>query len=377
LWGIWNPKLWPFLVLATNEELFHKKEYCVSVECKNGPRIIGGMFGLGEISNPSSSTPHFLTEQAILFLNASSGISLLIKMLSPPQVWMPSYLCDSMLRAVDQDITAIRFYEMNYDLTVPKLGWIQAVRPEDLVVLVDFFGFPLDKGCAIRAKKQGAWILEDACQALLSGEVGQFSDFVLYSPRKFLGVPDGGVLILNHKIEFDSIKLKSPPVDWWLTAFSAAVLRREFDLHGGSRHWSKLFQETETEFPIGPYAMSELSEMLLKHTFDFSTIAQRRIENYQLLADSLSNLALFPTLPNKVVPLGFPIRVKKRDSVRESLFDNEIYPPVHWPIQGIVPKRYKDSHRLSAKIMTLPCDQRYNIRDMERIAQVVRGALRM
>ena len=60
---------------------------------------------------------------------------------------------------------------------------------------------------ASEVKKCGAWLLEDACQALLSDEVGRFSDFVLYSPRKFLGVPDGGVLVSNCEIDFYDVIL--------------------------------------------------------------------------------------------------------------------------------------------------------------------------
>ena len=333
------------------------------------------MFGLDLTRTLNHPTPSFLNNQTLLLLNASSGISLLIKRLSPPQVWMPSYLCDSMLKAVDNKITAVRFYEVNYDLNVSSLDWLENIRPNDLVVMINYFGFPCDKQCADQAKKRGAWILEDACQALLSNHPGQPSDFVLLSPRKFIGVPDGGILISNCKIRLDGITLESPPAAWWLKALSASILRHEFDSHGRSRHWFDLFQENETNSPIGPYAMSELSEMMLRRNFDFSMIAQKRIENYQSLAKALSSIAMFPRLPDQVVPLGFPVRVKDRDRVRQALFDHEIYPPLHWPLHNVVPEKFRDSHRLSADIMTLPCDQRYDLSDMDQIACHVRDLL--
>jgi len=279
-----------------------------------------------------------------------------------------------MLKAASPFVSAVKFYEVNYDLVPSSLDWLDHIQPKDLVVLVDYFGFPCDPFCIKRAKEKGAWVLEDACQTLLSEDVGRFSDFVLYSPRKFLGIPDGGILSYNDEIAFDT-KLENPPAAWWLKAFFASVLRREFDLHGGSRRWFELFQETEIGGPIGPYAMSELSRILLQHCFDYLMIAQKRIENYQLLLNNLFELALFPSLPPKVVPLGFPIRVKNRDRVRQALFDHQIYPPVHWPIKGIVPEKFRDSHQLSDEIMTLPCDQRYNRRDMERMAQLVAEVL--
>jgi dTDP-4-amino-4,6-dideoxygalactose transaminase len=86
-------------------------------------------------------------------------------------------------------------------------------------------------------------------------------------------------------------------------------------------------------------------------------------------------VALFSNLPAPVIPLGFPIRTKERDKVKQVLFAREIYPPVHWPIQGAVPQEYADSHKLASDIMTLPCDQRYDGDDMDRISQVVAEAL--
>lgn len=343
----------------------------IRMDSRVRPQIIGGIFGLEEAQVVKSCTPPFLKDGDIFLANARSGIFLLVELLSPHTVWMPSYLCDSMLQAVDKGATSVKFYEVNYDLIVPSLDWLDNVQEGDLVILIDYFGFPCDSQCAIRVKEQGAWVLEDACQALLSDDVGRFSDFVLFSPRKFLGVPDGGILTLNCETDFDGIDLESPPTKWLLKTLFATILRREFDIHGGGHRWFKLFREAESECPIGHYTMSELSKTLLMSGFTYSEVAQRRIENYHILTAKLGHLALFPKLSPGVVPLGFPICLQDRDRVRQILFDHAIYSPIHWLIQGIVPERFRDSHRLAADIMTLPCDQRYTSMDMDRMAQVI------
>jgi hypothetical protein len=137
-----------------------------------------------------------------------------------------------------------------------------------------------------------------------------------------------------------------------------------------------VFQEVKAANPIGPYAMSELTRFLLYHSFNYEAIVQQRVNNYRLLADRLGEVAIFPELARDTVPLGFPIRVKNRDRVRQRLFEHEIYPPVHWAIQGIVPEQFTDSHRLAAEIMTLPCDQRYDNNEMEWMARLVLKELR-
>ena len=334
------------------------------------PFIIGGMFGLEELPVKQYSPAPFLTGNSVLMANARSGIAFLIERLSPAHVWMPSYFCDHVLKIVKERAAAIRYYEVNACLAIPSSAWVDDVRENDLVVMVDYFGFPCDSGIKKQVKERGARLLEDASQALLSEGVGGYSDFVLFSPRKFLGVPDGGVLVIRQGSLPETVSLQDSPIEWWQKSLIASVLRSEFDRHGGSRRWFELFREAEVQAPVGAYAMSDVSGMLLRHGFDFVKIAGQRVKNYTALAHELGDYALFPIVPPDVVPVGFPVRVADRDRIRQKFFNHAIYPPVHWPIQGVVPDEYRDSHVLSSEIMTIPCDQRYREQDMDRIITV-------
>lgn len=337
-------------------------------------QIVGGVFGLEEPLNSNHTSPDFIKINSILLANARSGIWLLMTILAPSQVWLPSFLCSAILESIDHSTTRVRFYEVDHHLAITSSEWLDQVRNHDLVVLIDYFGFPCDSSCIHTLKERGAWILEDACQALLSAGIGQSTDFVLFSPRKFLGVPDGGILNCTSTTLIDLISLVDPPAQWWLKSLSATLLRHQFDAGCNDRRWFPLFQQAEQESPCGPYCMSQFSRMLLAHSFDYSAIAQKRIENYQYLAQRLREFALFPQLLPGAVPIGFPVRVSNRDSVRQALFAHEIYPPIHWQIQGWADHNFVASHRLAAEIMTIPCDQRYDIAAMEQIALVFRQA---
>jgi hypothetical protein len=63
--------------------------------------------------------------------------------------------------------------------------------------------------------------------------------------------------------------------------------------------------------------------------------------------------------------------MRDRDTVRQALFAQEIYPPIHWPIPGRVDQKFMASHQLAAEIMTLPCDQRYELEAMEKMASII------
>jgi dTDP-4-amino-4,6-dideoxygalactose transaminase len=331
------------------------------------PNIIGGMFGLdAPFAAGSTAGAPFIEPGSLLLANARSGIHIIVEQIRPARVWMPSYLCGAMLEGVRT--APVQFYPVDRNLSIMNLD---GVEERDLVVVIDYFGFPAPARLMNQARSRGAWVLEDACQALLTRGVGQNSDFVLFSPRKFLGVPDGGVLTSHTGSELDSIHLEEAPSDWALKALEAVLLRREFDLYGGDRRWFTLFQQIEHECPVGYFQMSGLAKILLLHAFDYAAIARRRRDNYARLTERLAGIALFPDLPPEVVPLGFPVRLPARDRVREALFAAQIYPPIHWPIADIVPVQFTESHQLNRDIMTLPCDQRYMPSDMDRIADAV------
>ena len=335
--------------------------------------IGGGTFALPVPGEVEPSTPPFLTEHDLLFVNARSGIAHVVRALGSENVWLPSYLCDALLFGVG--LAKPRFYPVDDDFRLPDRAALEEVREGDLVVVIDYFGFPHDDEAATIARERGACVLEDASQALLTGGTGASADFTVFSPRKFLGVPDGGILRIREDRELSPSSLAPPPADWWLKAVAANVMRRDFDRGHGTRDWFPLGQEVEREAPFGEFSMSELSRGLLGSAFDYDEIARKRRENYAHLTDSLGPLAHLEALPPEVVPIGFPIVVDERDRVRDALFADEIYPMVHWELGGFVPEEFRESHSLSTRMLTLPCDQRYGPDDMSRIAARVTKAL--
>jgi len=161
-----------------------------------------------------------------------------------------------------------------------------------------------------------------------------------------------------------------------MKAVQVSIARRDFDRSGEESPWFKLFQEVEATSPIGEFRMSDLSAAILRHGLDYVQTCRVRRANYEMLTAALANIALFPELPREVVPLGFPIRTVRRQTLRLRLFNQRIYPMVHWPLEGIVPRDFEASNDLAGDILTLPCDQRYGPEEMERTIAVVREVLR-
>jgi hypothetical protein len=334
-------------------------------------KIFGGTFGFPENFHKIESSPGFLDGNPILLFNARSGIKLVIDQLKPKNVWLPSYLCPDILTAIDPKISGMVFYPINSQLKVTSHAFIESIQPGDLFLFIDYFSFPFDEEILRRIKSRGCWLFRDCNQALFHDWHEDICDFYLYCPRKFLGVPDGGILITKDPIQIKPPNLMSPDPAVLYLFLSALVLRREFDLYGGDRTWFEYFQQGEAQLTPSYTSMSDISLTLLKMGFDYEAIQIQRRINYQVLNRKLSQFAVHSDLPENITPLGFPIRIDHRDQVRHALFKKNIYPPIHWTLTGFVPEEFSESHQLSQEMMTLPCDQRYSEEDMTYLADTV------
>jgi hypothetical protein len=328
--------------------------------------IIGGVFGLEPVSEAKCDS--IFSQSAKYFLSFRCAIYRLCQQLRPGTAWLPSYLCSAMLDPFRRLSVPIRYYSAGPNFETEPVEWTAEVMRGDLVLVVHYFGFANSRFPAGELKSRGAIIVEDSSQGLFLEQRYPESVSIVYSPRKFLGVPDGGLMVCGSLDSLDAEFLEEPPFDWWRNGLAVIQMRREFDLCGGENRWFQLYQQVEQTFPLGPYRSSDLTRAILEGGTDYLFIRRARRENYLALLERLKNFALFPELDEATVPLGFPVcvDVSKRDRILADLYGRRIYPPVHWRITGIVPEEYRESHSLSERILTLICDQRYTPIDMAR-----------
>jgi dTDP-4-amino-4,6-dideoxygalactose transaminase len=332
---------------------------------------MGGMFGLEKLIYIDQPQAHFLQEPCLKLFNGRSAINLLCQLLRPKKVWLPAYLCHSMIEAVPKNM-AIDFYAIDMTLRVAEYEWITRVKQGDLVLCIDYFGFDLHAKVMQAVKERKAWILQDAAQALLSTFARPHADFILFSPKKTVGIPDGGILQSQCSEDFSSVKLNTAPAEAIRASYDAFWMRTNFD-HTGKGDWYSQYKTAESIMPIGNFQMTPLSEALLRYGIDYTQIAQRRKANYQCLLDEVANQGLLSFLPEDVAPLGFPIFCTNREQLKRKFYAGHIFCPIHWPPTKVVPKTFKQAHKLNNKILTLLCDQRYTASQVCKVASIVNG----
>lgn len=334
-------------------------------------RKIGGFFGLHMAHAPAQTTLVTLWGLNIYsnwtFANGRSALHYLLRYLTPKRVWLPAYCCISLAEATQG--FDLQYYPIT-DTLSPDCDFLKThLKDGDAVVAIDYFGRNPDAAFLEYCKTRSDihWI-EDRAQALLPA-VQPWGDYMLYSPRKLLGVADGGIVV-GIKTSLSDITYESAIEP---DATHPAIMRAADKEESNNAAWYAAYVATEEAMNISPQTMSQTSKKILDRA-DAAAISTQRKANYMTLMQALSDIALLPKDATDFVPFGFPIRIPERKMLAALLHKNNIFAAHHWP-ELPSPASFTNEHKLADLILTLPCDHRYDTRDMQRVIRVVKGAL--
>lgn len=116
--------------------------------------------------------------------------------------WVPDYFCFETLGKLEEDWLVFIYYPVNQKLE-PEWGIIKGAfekEKPDFFLFAHYFGIRCDVERARQfCDKAGCLLIEDCAHVLYPHEkIGVRGDFVIYSPHKSLGIPDGAVLCINE-----------------------------------------------------------------------------------------------------------------------------------------------------------------------------------
>jgi len=335
-------------------------------------RVIGGEFDI-DINEISTGNPK--TIDGAFF---SSGRAALYHILLDIQnnsryknILLPDYLCESVLDTVRRFQFKIGFYELDLNLSIDEADFSRKYTAGTIVLIINFFGY---SDCAsqikfIRSHAADACIIEDNVQAFYEMKHDSDSDYSFTSFRKAFAVPDGAV------VKSKSGRIRSAVDENTFAEYksAAAILKHiSFSDTVDENKYLDLFRKGESKIDENINAkMSGFTATILSAT-NFSTIAEKRIENATFIIEGLSELNIKPVLPldSAKVPLFVPIRLKNRDAVRSELFKKNTFCPVHWPL----PTGYEltRGQEMAENELSIIIDQRCSIDDMKRILNVLK-----
>lgn len=275
----------------------------------------------------SKSFPYLSGEQA-LFSSAREalyhGLSLLAS--KPGKIHLPAYCCKSILLPISNLGIEVSFYDIGERLE-PLLNKGKFSKG-DVFLLVHFFGIPQDVLLIERfCKEHGMLLVEDCAHTLPDPEagmpMGSTGIFSIYSLRKMLPVPDGGVLVVNDMEMQDRVRHLTPPVLSRLSFRRWAV--NNLDRFAFTFGWPNTilikdilrdrFSSSDAVFNglLSVDALPEINRITVSQLREFKMkeLRDARRNNYLMFADLLSGVQgvtiPFSLLPESSFPQAFPI----------------------------------------------------------------------
>lgn len=319
---------------------------------------VGGYFSL-ELAKGDGRVPAGHRLQS-----ARAGLRLLVEQLGARRVLMPGYICNELVSAARDAGAVTQFYELNADL-LPSIG--NRPDPDDLFLVCNYFGVctnllewleSLDSGLRER-------VVLDYSQAWFEPRAECLA--TLYSPRKFFGVPDGGILATDLALE-----LPSEYDDGSRNRMRHLVERLDGRREAGRSAYTLAEQSLAD---TAPRRMSRLTSAVLD-SIHARNAAQRRRRNFARLNAELGALNQLK-LEAGVGPMCYPYLPPSDVHIdRCSLAAHGIFVPRYW--DGISGRLRNGSleEALVERMLALPCDHRYGEQDMAVVAMLVRGVSR-
>lgn len=146
--------------------------------------------------------------QKFYFSYARSGLDLILnkeKLSTNDEFLLPNFICDTIPNYLLKKNVKIIFYNIKYDLQIDWNDLNNKINKNSkFLLIVNYFGFPLDLFSALKfSKKNNLILIEDSTHghsgSINDKEIGTFGDYGITSPRKHLPLKYGGVLYSNNQ----------------------------------------------------------------------------------------------------------------------------------------------------------------------------------
>ncbi len=273
----------------------------------------------------------------------------------------------------------VAFFAVDADLKIDEVDLASKVaeNPGALLLYMSYFGISPITPDAVADLKAGAslTVVRDATHDVLGRRMDAdgADDYVLASLRKWTGLPDGALLYSGHR-DLAGAHLETDDSFVMLRKDAMTEKRRYLEEDPGAskpRYMARLAEcNGVLDEMSGPYAMSELSRDIVERT-DWGAIGEARMRNAEALAARLEAAGLRCYFDASVPPLYVPIVLEGRDAVQKRCSQSDVYLPVLWPLPGGAEECGGFAAEFSAKMLAVPCDQRYDVDDMDLVADVI------
>ena len=287
---------------------------------------------------------------------------------------LPALACDSMVLPFRLFGHEIRYYRLNSDYSINIESIEREIGNKRILFLyMEYFGKSAicDEGLEYLQQMGNIVFIEDRTHNLIWDRKNAFkTDYTIASLRKWLPIPDGGLLWgrlakpLGNDIVFSSTRLK------------AQIMRHNYLACGDERIKTEYREIFSTVSNImdqdDPSAMSAYSFLLTKNT-DLDTVRCIRKHNAEMLISVLSTSPYITLIQDKAgkSDLYVAFNVPNRNEIQKRLSAMKIFNTIIWPLSDEQKRTCEVAKYTEESMLAAPCDQRYSEDDMKYIGEKI------
>ena len=281
------------------------------------------------------------------FLNSGrNALRHILRTYKISRIYVPHYTCPVVLDAVRQECSEVLFYTVTSDLR--PIGHFPKVAA---ILYTNYFGV-----CGKIVDELAASypnLIVDNAQSFYSAPSGLGA---FYSPRKFFGLPDGGIAVCrkdNGEVYPDDTESHNRA--------SHLLIRHDLGAEAGYPCF------TDNDAALDDKEIMNMSALTYKMmgNIDYEGVKKQRLRNFYFLAKHLNPEKNWD-LRRGDVPMVYPYFTDDPD-LRKRLVADKIFVATYWKgTEGY-------AQQLTDSLIPLPLDQRYNIDDMKLIVEKILG----
>jgi hypothetical protein len=318
----------------------------------NSPKPIGGYFGIEQDLKPSNP----VHSGAVMLNSARNSLEYILKTRYVSKLYLPKYICDVMLEPMKKLNINYELYGLSKEL---HLASRIELKENELILCVNYFGI-MDDYCDRLVEEYGDRLIVDASQAFYYRSPGTHT---IYSPRKFLGVPDGGMLYSDEVLDGE--------LDVDISYERASHLLKRIDI-GAEKGYSDFVRNDRSLINQPIKQMSNLTKILLR-SVNHDAVVEKRLSNFNILAKALEEKNEMRVDGGFTCPMVYPFLTNNKN-IRSKLIKEKVFVATYWPNIFEWSKPSEVEYKLAESILPLPIDQRYGQVEMERIAELINGS---
>ncbi len=312
-------------------------------------KSIGGFF---ELELPKGGSPYHAN--AIALSTGRACLRLMLHNMSIRKCYVPYYTCDAVFHPFEAESVEMEEYGINtqFDpIYLPKL------KDGEYFLYINYFGTKSQTVERLLSLYGDRLIIDNTHLFFHQGYEHNWS---FTSARKYFGVPDGAYLYSPVDIQ------KLPP------RFNEISISHNFHrLIGQQSLAHQEYTAYEKSLNCDINSISTLSEQLLS-VVDFEFVRQRRLENYYYLHKAFKDINVFHA-PDYLDdgPFAYPL-ITQHTVEKSKFYEQGLFIPSLWADPLRRPKDgFETDLMIARNLLPLPIDHRYDLNDMQYIADFV------